>query len=123
MKYCLILCFFVFTIGRAQTGAEKIMTAKSPSEAQKLARLDIINKTPALFIQGGFAPVVMQRDLAFEKKYNVNIADFGCTGLEFKIVSAYNKIIFRHLDTKHGIQWQKEIRADIIGLKEYLKKK
>ena len=97
----------------------KILAVNSVIDAAKIAKSDINKGVFCLFVQGGIAPIVYKEDLEFEKKYNVNISDFGCTGVNEKISSAYNQEVFKFLDKKYGKKWRKELRKDIIGFQHY----
>jgi hypothetical protein len=126
----LLIVFISLTISaqsqkqtQTSSGATQITSASTPAEAKKLAKSDIENLAISLFIQGGFAPIVDKADYAFEKKYSLKLRDFGCTALNQKIISAYNTEVFKYLQSKYGDQWREEIRKDVIGLKEYTKKK
>jgi len=100
----------------------KINFVENIQEAKNLAKTDIANKTPFLFIHGGWAPVVYATDKSFEKKYNAYFSDFGCTSPDQDLLSAYNFTVFKYLDDQFGKRWRKEIRKDVIGFNEYKKK-
>ena len=70
-----------------------------------------------LLLSGGIAPVVYQSDKKFSKKYNLNFVEFGCEAVAEESLYEYNKTVFEYLDKKYGKKWRKEIRKDIIGLK------
>ncbi|WP_405207102.1 carboxypeptidase-like regulatory domain-containing protein [Aquimarina sp. LLG6339-5] len=70
-----------------------------------------------LLLSGGIAPVVYQSDEKFSKKYNLNFVEFGCEAVAEESLYEYNKTVFEYLDKKYGKKWRKEIRKDIIGLK------
>ena len=106
----------------SQSGASKIFSAQTPQEAENLAKADIKAKTPILFIQGGIASVKYPTDDHFKKSYGVYYHDFGCVGIDPKISSAYNKVVFEYLSTAYGKKWLTTIRKDVIGLKDYKKK-
>jgi hypothetical protein len=116
----LVLCFVL--VFSAQACAQKILWATTPDDARKIALADIKEHHFFLYVQGGFAPVVRKEDAGFEKKYKTDISDFGCVGLDRKIVSAYNREVFLYLDKTYGTRWRKELRKDVIGFKEFLEK-
>ncbi|WP_203296779.1 FEKKY domain-containing protein [Luteirhabdus pelagi] len=103
------------------SGALKLNFISSESEAKTLAEIDIKNGNPFLFLVGGIAPVIYTTDLAFEKKYDIYLFDFGCTGPQEKYIEAYNEVIFEYLTNRFGKKWKKDIRKDVIGLKKWKK--
>jgi hypothetical protein len=117
----LVLCLML--VFPAQAGAQKILSATTPDDARKIALTDIKQHHFLLYVQGGFSPVVRKDDAGFEKKYKTDITDFGCVGLDRKIVSAYNREVFLYLDKTYGTRWRKELRKDVIGFREFLEKK
>ncbi|WP_299439562.1 carboxypeptidase-like regulatory domain-containing protein [uncultured Aquimarina sp.] len=70
-----------------------------------------------LLLSGGIAPVVYQSDEKFSKKYNLNFVEFGCEAVPEESLYEYNKTVFEYLDKKYGKNWRKEIRKDVVGLK------
>ncbi len=77
-----------------------------------------------LLIQGGMVPKTNNKfDNEFEKEYNLNYYDFGCTYIGNECMEDYNKTIFEYLDDKYGNRWKKKIRKDVIGIESYLESK
>jgi len=71
-----------------------------------------------LLLPGGIVSTPkLPNDFAFEKKYNVTFLSRGCIRFSEDNESEYNYGIFKYLDEKHGKGWRKEIRQDVIGLK------
>ena len=103
------------------SGAVKIYYVENIENAELLAKTDIENKVPFIFIHGGIAPVHYTTDKSFMEKYSVYYEDFGCVAPEYKFVNAYNRVVFKLLDEKFGKKWRSEIRKDVIGFKEYRK--
>lgn len=97
-------------------GPSRIRFVESPKEAEALARQDIAQKTPVLYLQGGFAGIAFTAaDKKFEQKFHVKYVDLGCVGPDSKITGAYNTIIFTQLSKDFGKSWQNEIRNGVIG--------
>ena len=103
------------------SGASKLTFVTNEKEAEKIAKLDIKNGNPLLLLMGGIAPTLFATDSKFEKKYAIIFHEFGCSGPDNKIIIAYNKIVFEHLNKTHGKHWIKEVRNDVIGFKEWKK--
>ena len=95
----------------------KFITDKK--EAEKMAELDIKNGNPFLLLMGGIAPIIISTDPDFEQKYGIYFYEFGCNGPKNEIIIAYNKIVFKHLNSTKGKMWIKEVRDDVIGFKEW----
>ncbi|HEY1060340.1 MAG TPA: hypothetical protein VGE44_01580 [Daejeonella sp.] len=131
MKY--LITIFLISICVTSFGQGKRLTDKQINEsgAQKLLFLDDINKVKGLatkdiqdniallLLQSGDAPIVYLNDRSFEEKYNITYFESGCIGPTAKFAVEYNKYIFEYLDSKFGKGWRREIRKDVIGLKEF----
>lgn len=104
------------------SGASKLTFVNSRNEATKLANEDIANGTPFLLLAGGIAPVIISTDPEFERRYGIYFYEYGCTGPESKYINAYNEVIFNFLTEQFKKSWLKEVRKDVIGLKEWKKK-
>lgn len=105
------------------SGANKIEFADGDEEIQNLAKSDIEKQIPFLLLRGGMNQFVSHLDEKFEKKYKVYFYNYGCLAPSEKVESIYNEIIFEFLFFKYGKIWMKEIRRDIPGLKEFIKRK
>jgi len=105
------------------SGANKVEFADGDEEIQKLAESDIEKEIPFLLLQGGVNQFVSPLDEKFEKKYKVYFYNYGCLAPSEKVESIYNEIIFEFLFLKYGKAWTKEIRKDIPGLMEFVKRK
>jgi len=101
------------------SGASKLTFITDEKEAEKMAELDIKNDNPFLLLMGGIAPTIIATDPEFEKEYGIYFYEFGCTGPENKIIIAYNRLIFEHLNSTKGKKWIKEVRDDVIGFKDW----
>ncbi|WP_108171852.1 hypothetical protein [Christiangramia gaetbulicola] len=104
------------------SGPTKLFFAKK-SEVKKLAKQDIENGIPFLLLQGGVAPVIIATDPQFEEKYKIYFYEYGCTGPDQNLIEEYNKIIFNYLSDQYGKKWIKEVRDDVVGLKDWTKSK
>src|SRR5690606_34870105 len=98
------------------SGPSKLTFVSHLQEAKKLALMDIENETPFLLLMGGIAPVIISTDPEFELKYGVYFYEFGCTGPDNDVLTAYNEEIFNNLTAKNGKKWIKEVREDVVGL-------
>ena len=89
-----------------------------PEVNKEMALKDIIKGKPKLLLAGGIAPVIYETDKTFQIKYGVSFFDYGCVSPSQECMLAYNKTVFEYLDKTYGKDWRKEIRKDIIGLKD-----
>jgi hypothetical protein len=78
---------------------------------------DIKNGEPKLLLSGGIAPWFGEDDDVFEKKYGFKYYEFGCQHVVMECVEAYSSIVFDYLDKKFGKKWRKEVRSDVLYLK------
>ncbi|PPK93683.1 hypothetical protein LY01_02466 [Nonlabens xylanidelens] len=131
-KLVLSLCFFSFAL-HAQTISKtekhtplKIVSnhiyeefIKNPKKAQEQAINDIKSNNTTLLLASGIAPVSISSDTDFEKKYNLSFYEYGCTPPEFKVILAYNNVMFDHMLKLYGTKWITEIREDIAGFKNW----
>ena len=95
----------------------KIINAKSISEAEEYAKIDLNNNSLFLIVPGGIAPTIYASDFDFKHNYDVSMINFGCEPINDKLAAAYNLKVFTFLTDKYGTKWRKEIRDDVIGLK------
>jgi len=135
MKKTLLILLF-FTINHVAFGQNRILTDEEfnnsgPTkmtfiemcdEVDSLFKADLKKRTLFLLLQGGIAPVVITTDKPFENKYQVYYYDFGCNAPNLECVKTYNEFIFDHLTKLYGNKWEKKIRKDVIGLKEWKQK-
>lgn len=92
-------------------------------KAGELAKEDIKNKKINLFLVGGIAPVVYTTDKEFEEKYKIVYVDYGCISPKLNCLINYNETVFNYLNQEYGKKWRKEIRKDVIGLKNWKRNK
>jgi hypothetical protein len=78
------------------------------------------NGIPKLLLFSGIASIVYDSDSIFESKYKIDYYDYGCIGESEDCMKDYNMEVFKYLDKEFGISWRKEIRPDVIGLKDYI---
>lgn len=87
-------------------------------------KIEINSNTKTIYVLGGIASVITKEDLAFAKKYNIQFHDFGCIApTNFEEYEAKNESVFDFLNKTYGIQWQKEIKASVLGFENWKKKK
>ncbi|MDR6238788.1 carboxypeptidase-like regulatory domain-containing protein [Aureibacter tunicatorum] len=84
---------------------------------EEQAEKDWKNGTAKLLIIGSIVPIANTRqDNLFEKKYNVEYYDFGCSPPIYECIKLYNERIFKLMDAKYGQNWRNKVRTDV----EYL---
>lgn len=72
------------------------------------------NKSAKLYLIGSISPIANSKnDKKFEKKYNIQYFDFGCTPAPSDCIKEYNEKIFELLDKKYGKEWRKVVRKDV----------
>ncbi len=75
------------------------------------------NNRAKLLLVGSIAPRGNSlSDTRFEKKYEIEYFDFGCTPPTEECIKIYNERIFELMDKKYGKKWRKKVRSDV----EYL---
>ena len=85
---------------------------------KKGALQDIQKGDIKLLLPGGIVgSPELSTDSIFEVKYNVSFISQGCVRFPEENEKEYNLEIFKYLDENYGTDWRKEIRADVIGLK------
>ena len=102
------------------SGAAQLMFVDC-KRADSLFQRDLQRNTVFLLLQGGIAPTIRSGDIAFQNKYKVYFYDFGCSGPNQECMERYNFLAFTYLRKKYGKAWIKEIREDVIGLKDWEK--
>ena len=108
---------------RHNAGPSSLTFVLDESKARQLAESDIKNGTPFLLLMGGIAPVIVDTDTKFEKKYGVLFYEYGCTGPDDKMLTAYNETVFDFMTDRFGKKWMREVRKDVIGLKAWKRKR
>jgi hypothetical protein len=108
----------VDTSGRAQL----TFIMDDCSRASILAERDIRANAPFLLVASGIAPVVYASDAAFEGQFRVRYFDEGCTGPSHACLMSYNQRVFNYLQATYGKRWQRVVRKDVVGLKEWKRK-
>jgi hypothetical protein len=83
------------------------------------ALADIKAETIFLLLPGGLVGTkINATDTLFENKYKLKYISRGCIRFSSDNEREYNTTIFNYLDKKYGRTWRKEVRPDIIGLKQ-----
>lgn len=83
------------------------------------ALTDIKAETIFLLLPGGLVGTkINATDTLFENKYKLKYISRGCIRFSSDNEREYNSAIFNYLDKKYGRTWRKEVRPDIIGLKQ-----
>lgn len=81
------------------------------------------NKQKTIYILGGWASVITEKEIEFSKKYNIKFHDFGCIHPEnTEEYEKSNYKTFNYLNEKFGKQWQKEMNPNTLGYQNWLKK-
>ena len=101
------------------SGANKLFFIQNILQAQNLAKSDIENGTPILFLQSGIAPIVFSKDSIFEKDFNVYYYDLGDVAPKQQFVIEYNQVIFEHLTKLYKKKWKRKVRKDVVGYRTY----
>jgi len=106
-----------------KSGAIKLIFVTTNEEVKGLAKLDIEKGLPFLLIQSGIGPVVYATDSVFESNYQVYYYEQGCVGPDIEQMKGYNFEIFNYLTSKYGKKWIHSVRKDVIGLKQWKRRK
>jgi len=93
--------------------------ADNCAAATSLAERDVRANTPFLILSSGEAPVMFTTDAAFEKRFKAEYYEMGCIAPPAACALAYNCRIFDYLQATYGKTWQRQVRKDVIGLKEW----
>jgi hypothetical protein len=86
---------------------------------EETAIQDIKNGKPKLLIYEGQVRFENSNQHLYEKKFGVEyyfLKKYNAPPKE--CVSEYNQVIFKHLSTKFGNEWKKEIRKDVVGIEK-----
>lgn len=86
-------------------------------------KIEINSNTKTIYVLGGIASVITKEDLAFAKKHNIQFHDFGCIApTNFEEYEVKNELVFEYLNKTYGKQWQKDIKANVLGFEKWKKK-
>lgn len=86
-------------------------------------KIEINSNKKTIYVLGGIASVITKEDLAFAKKYNIQFHDFGCIApTNFEEYEVKNELVFEYLNKTYGKQWQKDIKANVLGFEKWKKK-
>jgi hypothetical protein len=131
----LLLAFLSYAQNDVKSALDStFIQSKSPSnsklryindcdKAKIIAAQDITNNSIMLILDGGIGPKVYSTDIEFENKYSLTYYDYGDLPASRECMLIYNFRIFDYLTEKNGKSWQKEIRKDVYGLKDWRKKR
>ena len=88
-------------------------------EAAKRALED--GNAELLLIGGGISPTIVIGQEKFKKKYGVDYYDFGDLPLfSDDEMARWNCVIFEWLNKHYGTRWQRDVRTDVIGFKDWV---
>ena len=96
----------------------EILTLKAKCEYnQEKAEKDWKDGKAKLLLVGSIAPIANKHtDEKFEKDFDIQYYDFGCSPPIEECIKSYNEKIFELMDLKYGKKWRKKVRTDV----EYL---
>ena len=80
---------------------------------------DIQKGLPKLLFSSGISGELFSTDPKFgyfERKYGVQLVDFGCTLPAFLCIEAYTSVVFEYLDKKFGKEWRNEVPKEALGI-------
>lgn len=81
------------------------------------------NAPKKIYILGGWASVITEKEIEFSKKYNIQFHDFGCIHPEnTEEYEQLNWLTFNYLNETFGEKWQQEINPNTLGFQKWLKK-
>ncbi|RWX02531.1 FEKKY domain-containing protein [Flavobacterium cerinum] len=109
---------FVLVLSISSYAQEKNITPQNKLQA------DIKNGTVTLYVLSGIVSSATPADKGFLEKYNVKYHDFGCVIPEnIDYYREYNLLVLQYLKKKFGTKWEKDVRKNILGSKEWKTKK
>lgn len=89
-------------------------------EAKNKFEHDLKSKKLKLYLLGGIVSVIKKEDLEFEKQYEIQYHDFGCTSpMNFEVYEHYNQFVFDHLSKEYGKDWIVSTNTNAFGLKKW----
>jgi hypothetical protein len=91
----------------------------SAEYTKSTAKSDIAKNKIVILFSGGFGGMPdfdNPKDFYFQLKYNVKFFSQGCSRHPDDDQKAYNKEIFKFLDSKYGLGWRKDIRPGAEGM-------
>lgn len=94
---------------------QKNMAFETISPEKKFER-NLAKNSFTIYTLGGLKPDNLNASRAFQEKYSVTYHDFGCLApgnLEF--YQKYNLLVYQHLSTKWGSEWETGIKDNAIG--------
>ena len=74
-----------------------------------------------LLLIGGISPTIVIGQKEFKRRYRVDYYDFGDLPIfSEEEIARWNRVIFEWLNVHYGTKWQKDVRQDVIGYKEWV---
>ena len=110
----LLLCLSFATI-------TNVVGAQLREYSVETAKKDLAEGNADLILFSGIVPVVYQGQEVFKKHYGIGYNEFGCIAeCSDEEMKEYNSVIFSWLDENYGAGWRNEVRADVVGLQEWI---
>lgn len=110
----LFLCLSLATITDVAGAQIREYSAES-------AITDLAEGNADLILYSGISPTVYQSDEVFKEHYGIGYNEFGCIAeCSDEEMKEYNSTIFSWLDENYGADWLNEVRADAVGLQEWI---
>ncbi|MFD1468205.1 hypothetical protein ACFQ48_08215 [Hymenobacter caeli] len=107
----------------ACAGLMFVSTDNNCAQAVELARRDVRANTLSLVLVSGEAPVIFTADSILERQFKVQYFEEGCVAPAKSCVVAYNHFVFDQLQATYGDTWRRKVRRDVVGLKEWMRKR
>lgn len=111
--FALSICFISFSF----TNPYANNLVKTRSDCSFNFENDLKTNKIKLFLIGGIAPTHVQGQEQYEKKFNFQYYDYGCTPEAKECSKAYSAKAFKYLDQKFGRSWRKQVRQDVLYLR------
>lgn len=74
-----------------------------------------------LLLIGGISPTIVIGQEKFKKKYGIDYYDFGdLPWFSNEEIARWNCVIFEWLNEHYGTRWQRDVRTDVIGFKDWV---
>ena len=74
-----------------------------------------------LLLVGGISPTIVIGQEKFKRKYGVDYYEFGdVPWFSNEEIARWNRVIFEWLNEHYGARWQRDVRTDVIGFKDWV---
>lgn len=114
MKKILILSLFLINV---------LLFSQEKKETQ-IHKIATNSETKTIYLLGGIASVITEKDIEFQKEYNIAYYDFGCVApVNFEEYEENNMHVFSILFSKYDSKWFEKINPTSIGWSAWLKQK